>query len=442
MVELPLDDAASAYEGLAETFNDMRLSVGAGVDGLEGAVADALQDNIEGLHRFTSQTAEVLAELAGTVRDQHRADEKLRDGSLPVREIEELEEKAQTLERITNSTRSGFSLNTSISVAARMAREKVEHEKHRRAVALGQHTTAAATHEPRLRIDPPTPWAVSGTGITGRGAGEQYGGDDQIPGNTGSGGAGGSSSVAPSGGGGSLPSAGTGSGSAGSGSLDDSRVSTETSADGMSGGMGAAGMQPMMGQPMQAPQQPQMPSMSGTGAAGMPGMLGATPGASGAAGARNRKRDRKDEPRTDLTGAGFVAGGIGGAAAGAAAGAVDRGISVQGVTTKADTSGVGTQLSGGQGGKPVGGNPTGNMMRGGMMGPMMAGGLGSGASGTTRSRPDITQVIKDKELHGLDSLKDAVNGGIIGRDTAEPEDESGTSSYFDIEEWKRKNGKD
>lgn len=431
MVELPLDDAATRYRKIAEKIEDIRWTMD--VSDLKGATSDQLNATIEGFNTFISTAADKLMDQASTVTDQHGADEGLRDNSLPVKEIEALEEKAEKLERLTAQTVTKFSANTGIAQAAVMARAEAEYERQRRESALGRHTLSASTNAPKLLVTPPSLTGAGVGGLFGSGGTDSHDGGSRVLPQTGGGsGGGGGGTGAGSAGLPSAASAGAGGGSLGGSSVDATDIGTETSSDGlMGGGTGAAG-QPMMGQPMQAqgqPQQPTMPSMAGTGAAGAGGMLGTANGA----GARSRKRDRKDEPRTDLSGAGFVAGGLGGAAAGAAAAGVDRGVSVSGVNTKADTSGLGTNLSG-AGGKPGGGGaPTPNMMRGGMMGGMgpMMGGMGSGAQGTTKDRPDIKPLVKDRDLNGLDSLERGIDGGIIGRDTAEAPDETGIDRYLD-----------
>lgn len=424
MVELPLDDAASAYEKLAEELNGIRFSPTS--DDMEGLVADQLRADGEGFNTFTSRTADVLADLAKVVRAQHEADERLRDNPATPAAVEEAAKLAAAYELKSKYVTAMSPLDMARAVQAQKDYEEI---KRQREAAINAHTNAAAAHAPKLNMDAPPISVYTSTVCSPYtpGSGDRHAGNEVVGGSQtgGSGGSGAGSAGLPS-----AASPGAGGGSLGGGSVDASDIGTETSSDGlMGGGTGAAG-QPMMGQPMQAqgqPQQPTMPSMAGTGAAGAGGMLG-TPGG---AGARNRKRD-KTEPRTDLSGAGFVAGGLGGAAAGAAAAGVDRGVSVSGVNTKADTSGLGTNLSG-AGGKPGGGGaPTPNMMRGGgMMGGPMMGGMGSGAGGGTKAKPDIKPLIKDRDLHGLDSIKDAIPGGNIGRDTAKPEDLTGVDQFLD-----------
>lgn len=431
MVELPLDDAATAYAKVAEKLANARW--GMSISGLEGASADALEETIQGYNSFIDKSTEMITDQSGTVQNQHAADEDLRDNSLPLPEIEKLGKAAEGFERLAESS-VGTPNGAMFAARAKAARAKYEDEQQRRESALGRHTTSASTNAPKLLKTPP-PLITGGDQLAGLFGGGGYARSIEQMGTQGAGapgsGGGSSSGVGSPGGssGGGLPS------SAGGGSVDASEVGTSTSSDGASGLLNpaAAGM---MGTPTQAQaQQPQMPSMGGTGAGGN-GMLGAVPGGTaGSAGSRNRKKDDKKDANTELTGALAATFGAGaaGAVGGAGAAGIDRGASVSGVNTKADTSGVGTNLTSANGKPPVGGNPTGNMMGrggGGMVGGM--GGLGSGVSGTTaKERPDIKPLVKDRDLNGLESLERGVNGGIIGRDSAEAPDETGIDRFLD-----------
>lgn len=432
MVELPLDDAATAYEKVAQALEDIRWTMDIG--DLKGKSAETMSATIESFNAFTSEASARLADHVGNVQNQHGADEDLRDNPKPS-EVRELEAQAERIEMLAKSSNG---LSTAPMIMAAQARAKADDARQRRDAAFARHTSSSSQNAPKLLVTPPALTGVSiASGEGGYAPSNGAGNDGTLSGV--SGGSGGSGGSSMSGGSSSLPSASPGGsgGSLGESSLDASDVGTETSSDGM---MGAGGAQtPMMSQPQAAQaQQPQMPSMGGTGAAGTPqsGMLGGA-GSTTGTGARNR-RDRRYEPNTDLSGAGVVAGGVAGAAGTAGAAGIDRGASVAGVNTKADTSGLGTNLSGANG-KPGGGAaaPTGNMMRGGgMMGGM--GAMGSGAqSGGSKEKPDIKPLIKDRDLNGLDSLKDAIDGGIIGRNTSEAPDETGIDRFLDPDKIKK-----
>lgn len=434
MVELPLDDAATAYEKVAQALEDVRWTMD--ISDLKGKSAETMSATIESFNAFTSEASARLADHVGNVQNQHAADEDLRDNPKPS-EVRELEAQAERIERLAKSS---TGLSTAPMIMAAQARAKADDARQRRDAAFARHDSSSAQNAPKLLVMPPALTGVSTAWNDGYAPSNSGGGTD---------GHDGGSRVLPQTGGGSgssmdsgsssLPSASSGGsgGSLGGSSVDASDVGTETSSDGM---MGAGGAQtPMMSQPQAAQaQQPQMPSMGGTGATGTPqsGMLGGA-GSTTGTGARNR-RDRRNEPNTDLSGAGVVAGGVAGAVGAAGAAGIDRGASVSGVNTKADTSGLGTNLSGASG-KPGGGAaaPTGNMMRGGgMMGGM--GAMGSGAQqANSKEKPDIKPLIKDRDLNGLDSLKDAIDGGIIGRSTSEAPDETGIDRFLDPDKIKK-----
>lgn len=432
MVELPWDDAKTRFEELAREFDEFTLTLDPDA---KGALADAMEERVKAVNEFTSAVGMAIMDRpAATAAEQHRADEQLRDAPKPA-EVRRAEAEARFM-----VMRAEQSIIPPVQAAA--FAQRAQELRARREEALSDHTDASSVNAPNfVAVPPPLPQVANesrgvptyGTGAPGTGTAAAP--SNGSPAST----AHGTGSASP------LPSSTSPTGSLSSDPLSASDVGTETSADGL-GGVGAGGVQQPMMQPMQG--QPQA-GAAGTAAPNpygqQPGMLGG-PGYTSPSAAdamrrnRNRKGDRDRDIATGLTGAaGFAAGAAG--AAGAAA--VDRGISVQGVTTKADTSGLGTQLSSANGKPPAGGagGPVGGRM-GGMMGPMMAGGLGSGSTGTSKERPDIKPGVRDSELHGLDPLRDAIPGGVVSRDTAEPEDETGTSNYFDIEEWKRKNGKE
>lgn len=431
MVELPLDDAATRYEKLAEKVNDIRF--GLDTSELDGAVAEALMASAVGLNEFTSRTAEILMEQANAVRVQHAEDEQLRDAPKPS-EVRELEQKAQQLAVIAR-----YSVNPTAVATAEVAAQAAAEKRLEREIALSKHTSASAANAPRLLMEPPS---LSGIGAPGTGnsrTGGDYrdgGGINNLnpqwssPGTTDKIGHGGSpDKIGP--GGGTPDKIGPGGGSP----ISDTGVNTETSSDMMGSG---TPQQQMMGQPQAgAQQQPTTPT--GAQGAGTPAggnMLSSNPSGLNS---RNRKRDDKDEKRDaslDLSSGGVVGAvpvGMGG---------VDRGISVSGVTTDKDTTGrVGqTNLSAG-GAKPGdGGNaPRGNMMRGGMT-PM--GGMGSGAQGQSVKREPnpIMSALKDRYLHGFDSIKEGVEGGMVGRTTADTPTLDGTDQFLDDGKTKPNNG--
>lgn len=214
--------------------------------------------------------------------------------------------------------------------------------------------------------------------------------------------------------------AGAGSGSGGSGSAGDTSLSGDTSGAG-SAKPSMLGGQPMQPQAQQPPQMPPMMPQAGGAAPGAGGgMPGGMPGAGSGMGAtmgpnRRKKDDDKDgkdpldDLKTDLSG--DAAAGAAGAAAGAA---LERGATAQHMHTKADVSGVNRPAVGSGGGgapAPAPAGPAG----GGMMGGPMGSGVGGG--GDKGKRPDIKS--SDKKQHGADSIADAVEGGLLGRKTAE-----------------------
>ncbi|MGF2946535.1 hypothetical protein [Mycobacterium sp. Lab-001] len=170
---------------------------------------------------------------------------------------------------------------------------------------------------------------------------------------------------------------------------------------------GQPAMPPMTQQPMMAP--PQMPQGGGAGG-GYPAM----PSMAGAGSPRDRKKDDGKDPldglKTDLSGA-----GADGAAAGVAAGAaLDRGTTAHGMHTRADVSGINRPAVGGGAGQA----PPSQPQQGGMMGgPMGSGAGGAGGGGKPKPRPDIKSA--DPKQHGHDSVRESVEGGLLGRDTAE-----------------------
>lgn len=432
MVELPLDDAATRYEKLAEKVNDIRF--GLDTSELDGAVAEALMASAVGLNEFTSRTAEILMEQANAVRVQHAEDEQLRDAPKPA-DVRELEQNAQQLAVIAR-----YSVNPTAVATAEVAAQAAAEKRLEREIALSKHTSAAAANAPRMQMDPPSLMGVPGIG-GGPEHGSSWGGginninpkqsNPVTPDKIGHGG-GTPDKIGP--GGGTPDKIGPG-----GGSISDTDVGTTTSGDMMGSG---APQQAMMGTPQAAgQQQPTMPSMSGTGAqgAGTPsGMLSSNPSGLNS---RNRKRDDKD--RRD-GGMDLSSGGVVGAVP-VGTGGVDRGISVSGVTTDKDTTGRAgmTNLSA-AGSKPGGdGNnaPRGNMMRGGMMGGM--GGMGSGANTpNVKSKADnpIVSALKDRYLHGFDSLREGVEGGMVGRNTAVAPTLDGTDQFLDDGKTKPNNG--
>ena len=433
MVELPWDDAKTEFEKLAAEFNDFTLELSAETKGVLG---DALEEQAQKINEFTSAVGMAIQDRpAAAAGEQHSADEELRKAPSP-REVARAEVEAKFM-----ALRAQQSVVMPSQAAA--FQQKAQEVREQREVALANHTDASSVNAPQFRADPPPLPVLAANNHSGGMGGQQGGGYGAGAG--GAGGPAGNSSSPMTGGSPVSPMSGVGSG-AGGGSLGDSvsdtEIGTKTSADGMMGGSGM--QQPMMGgqQPMM-PGQPQ-PGATGTGqpqgfGTGAPtGMLG---GATGSGGARRDKKRDRDLP-TDLTGAGAI-GAIGGATAAAAAAGVDRGASVTGVTTKADTSGgTGTNLSGAQG-KPPGGDGNKGGMLGrapmGMMGGMGGmGGAGAGGGSGPKEKPDIKQTVRDKDLHGLDSLDHAVGGGRIEGATSEHTDETGTDRFFDAEAWKNK----
>ena len=98
-----------------------------------------------------------------------------------------------------------------------------------------------------------------------------------------------------------------------------------------------------------------------------------------------------------------------------------KGVSLSGVTTKADTSGTNSPSVNATGSQPGSGsgNQNGMMGRGGMGGGMMGGMGGAGAGGGGKKEKPVIYT-QDKDLLGKESLDQAVEGGMIGRNTSAP----------------------
>lgn len=185
-----------------------------------------------------------------------------------------------------------------------------------------------------------------------------------------------------------------------------------------------------------APMPPQMPPMTNMPAGGAPagGMPGAMPGGMPNMSPMSMQQRKSQDQRganlpTDLSGDGGMSAGSGlaaGAAAGVAASGPDRNSgTATGVSTRADVSGKGSGAvtasaapnpnAGGGGGRPP-------------MGPMGGmGGLGGGHglhAQNSKERPNI--VSRDPDLVGQGTADAAVDGGLIGRHSAEkPEPDFG-----------------
>lgn len=428
MVELPWDDAKTRFEELAKKFDSFALTFN---EGAKGALADAMEDRVKAVNEFTSAVAMAIMDRpAASAAAQHAADEVLRDAPKPA-EVRKAEVEAAFM-----TLRAKQSIIPLPQAAA--YEQKAQELRSRRDEAYEFHTDASSVNAPNFIASPPPmpELANNSRGVDGGGHGDS--GTSGYPGGNGGQGASGGGSGAGAPGSGSVTGGSGSGGGLGGGSVGDSEIGTETSADGL--GAGAGGMQqPMMGQqPMQG--QPQAGAAGANPAAfgQQPGMLGSTSPSAADAMRRNRdrKRDRDRDISTGLTGA---AGGAAAVMGGAAASGVDRGVSVNGVNTKADTSGSAQTNLSGANGKPPGtggaGGP-GGMMRG---GGMMGGPMGSGAQqANSKEKPDIKPGIKDAALHGYEPLKDAIPGGVIGSETAEPEDETGVDRFFDKEDWDRK----
>lgn len=192
--------------------------------------------------------------------------------------------------------------------------------------------------------------------------------------------------------------------------------------------MMTGGQQPMLSTPQQAgvPQQPAMQPMQQpqpqTGA--NPGAFEGkrdTAAAARAAAARQKERDKDANPRADLDGLFMpIGGGAGGTGTG---GTVDRGSSINNVTTERTIDGKGVNqsanLSGNTAPNPNGGNANSQqgMMRGG--GGMPMGGMGAGANmgGNAVAKPTILSTAPDPLLR--EQTDQAVAGGALSRENAD-----------------------
>lgn len=428
MVELPWDDAKTRFEELAKKFDSFALTFN---EGAKGALADAMEDRVKAVNEFTSAVAMAIMDRpAASAAAQHAADEVLRDAPKPA-EVRKAEVEAAFM-----TLRAKQSIIPLPQAAA--YEQKAQELRSRREEAYEFHTDASSVNAPNFIATPPPMPELAGAADGSRGHGNS--GTSGYPGGNGGQGASGGGSGAGAPGSGSITGGSGSGGGLGGGSVGDSEIGTETSADGL--GAGAGGMQqPMMGQqPMQG--QPQAGSAGANPAAfgQQPGMLGSTSPSAADAMRRNRDKDKKrnHDISTGLTGA---AGGAAAVMGGAAAAGVDRGVSVNGVNTKADTSGSAQTNLTSANGKPPGtggaGGPGGMMRGGGMMGGPMGSGAQGGAGGS-KEKPDIKPGVRDEKLHGYEPLKDAIPGGVIGSETAEPEDETGVDRFFDKEDWDRK----
>ncbi|WP_214093964.1 hypothetical protein [Mycolicibacter acidiphilus] len=220
-------------------------------------------------------------------------------------------------------------------------------------------------------------------------------------------------------GGSSAGSDGAGGGAGGS-SVGDSAVGTTTSGDGDGasgsalGGQsqGAPSMQPMQGQGQ--PQGTSVPSTGGgpTAGTGAPftGLKAMPP--------KKRKGDGDNGLPTALSGGGAVV-----PVAGDQLGP-KNGSSVHDVTTKSSTTGQNAPAVSATGAKPGGGagGGAGGMGRGGVMGGGMGSGAGMGGSAKAKKPDDTISAFQDRNLTGQVNVDHAVEGGSIGRDTANPPD--------------------
>lgn len=192
---------------------------------------------------------------------------------------------------------------------------------------------------------------------------------------------------------------------------------THLSSDLDSDGKGRAmlGNQPPQMPPMQ-PQAQGQGAPPGAGGAGIPAggnMLGTT---------QPRRNDDK-KYQDPLTALATETSGAAGLAAGSALGSTttERGNTASGIHTKADTTGVNSPAVGGNGTKP-GAAPSGSQGGAGMRG-MNAMPFGSGAGmggGTTKGKERPFIQSSDKNQYGFSSREESVEGGLIGRDTAQP----------------------
>ncbi|MEY8013936.1 hypothetical protein [Mycobacterium servetii] len=383
--EFAFHDAAAQFHALAEALNS--LPALDPIDG-EGATADAVNGIIADQRQWESAMAMKASEIAQACQQQHAVDQQLAQAP----SVQDVEEAKRRLDEAQGDNAKAQKMN--------------EYEDVKR-----EHDNAVEVHASGTQ---PTVGTLGGvtvpTALGGHwGSGEAYGGSSSTDPFTGGGGSGGS---------------GDGS-SAGAG---DTSLSSDTSDAGNQAKPMLGGGQPQMPPMAQQPQAPQMPQGgaspgAGGGAPSMPPMRGATLPKD-----KDKDKDKGSDPlddlKTDLSG--DAAAGAAGAAAGAA---MERGATIQGAHTRADISGLNRPAVGAVGGaQPV--PPQGGMMSG----PMGAGVPGGGGAGGSKPKPRADIKSSDPKQHGMDSIEDAVEGGILGRTTAEKPDLTPNSSVTEDKE--------
>lgn len=373
----PFTNAAQGFSDLAASLGNVKGELATLTFSGEGAVADQFNENLEKYAEVIAKLEEAANNTAEDAQTQADADEEL----LNAPSEEEVEELKQKYLEVKRKAANGEATDEELEDA----QNEYLDAKKQREDALKKHTEE--TEFSNLNTDTngsgndSTASSSSSDTSTSPRSGSTLGGDE---------------SSAPG---------GTELSSDGSQTPQQSMMSQPQQA-----AQPQASAQPQMGGGA-APQQAQQPQSNKLAPPNMPSYQG--PRDTG-------KKDGKDplaflndrKVNTNVSGA-------------ASPFLNDRGTSVTGVTSKVDTSGMNSPAVSATGSQPGSGDQRGNQMGGRMMGGMggmggMMGGMGGaqGAGKGSKEKPEI--FTQDKDLLGKESLDQAIEGGMIGRDTSAP----------------------
>lgn len=379
-VTTPFKGAGESYEDLSSSLSSFALALGQQGSTGQGAAADTLTQRVEG---YVGSLA-LMSTGASTVSDECATQANADTTLMQAPKVGDVEDAKEALTEASDALREGTGTPEDVDAA----REHYVDLKSRHDAAVEAHaeeTGGTAFPETKFpEIAPSTPAAASA----------------QTPGASGP-------SAAPA------SSGSSGTGSSGSGS-DLAAGDTELSSD-----TGAATASPQLAQmpqqqPTATPPQPQMQPMQS--------MPPTTPPTGANTGPYEGKRDTAAAARglTNSFSAPRLDTSIGTSTSGASGPSpVDRGSSINGVTTRGDVSGASTTaLSSSTAGQPGSGAAAQQGMGRGGMGGMPMGGMGGGGGGQgiNKERPVI--LTSDPELLGTEDQELSVEGGVLGRDTA------------------------
>lgn len=363
----PFTAAASKYTALAGKLSDHKGGVASIEAHGDGLVVQALNEHIEDTARGLERLAEQAVQTSETCDTQSSVDQILINAPSPS-EVDEAKFKA-------NAVRHMVQLGKLPPAALKPAQDEFIDKNRERDEAYNEHARQTSD----TSLTPPPDDTTTGTSRRSRTLSQPL--NEPVDGSGyGDGGGGGDGST-----------------------LDDTFGDTHLSSDTEPAAAAATAQPQMGGQPQGAPQ--------GGGAHGSPPQMPQMPPMSPSA--------FKDKPKMpdgvgDL-GSMISDTDIGTSTSGDASATVDRGGSLHGVTTRADVSGA-APSSVGAGGVRPGEAQGGPAMRGGMGGmPMGMGGIGGGNK-TSKERPEI--FAHDKKLLGDEAVENAVEGGLIGRNSS------------------------